>query len=210
MSLLAGESLLAEESEGKVTEEGTGCGTDNDVAEEVHAEDDAAGGNREADEGKFDRVFRVENHERGEYREGCDGVARWEAEAIGREEFGPAVGFEVAGAAAGKAFCPEEERDANTGGEERTGNCEVAFRSTEEQNDDGECVPEPAITATGGADHPHADPLGGAPLLDTVHDAVVAGFDEVADERKHTHWADSVTRTLKSSAPPRTVRPENI
>jgi len=177
----------------------------------MHAEEDATGGDGEGGEGEFEAEFGIEDGEGGEDGESGDGVSGGEAESIGGQESGPAMRLDVAGAAAaGEAFGPEEESNAGAGGEEGGANGKVAFRAAIEGDGNGEEGPEPAVSATGGADHPEANPLRRAPAVNAVHQTVVACFDKVADERENAHSTRSSGSSEVKSAVGRPPRPESM
>src|SRR5438445_623191 len=84
---------------------------------------------------------------------------RGEGKLIGREYARPAVRLQVARTLAVADFFQEFE-DENTG-ESRAGGSAyrgVAVRAANEEKNDGEAIPEPAIPDAGGRDHPITNP----------------------------------------------------
>ena len=116
--------------------------------------------------------------ERDGYGESRDGVAGGKRELVGRQQGSPAVRFEGARAAAGGGFLEaQEQRDAKRGGHSGGGYSQETLWAAHQENDRAHGVPEPAIAAAGGAEHPGADPAGRLPAIDAPHEGVVAVGD---------------------------------
>ncbi len=179
-------------------EEAAGGGTRDNVAEKVHAQDDAAGGDRERAEAEGELEFGEGEGERRDGGEGGNGMAGREAELIRGKERAPAVGLDVAGAAAARgAFGPKENDDAEGDGERAGGGRDETRFATEEDRGEAEEDPKPTVAAARGANHPEANPLGSAPAVHAMHQAMVARFDEVLDLGQNAHDARFSTTGMK-------------
>src|SRR4051812_12423904 len=95
----------------------------DDVAEEMHTEQDAGNRNAESAEEKGGEERGVEFRESNGNGKGSDGMAGRERETIGRQQSSPAMRFNLTGAAAaGEMLQSLEGRDSRQRGRSGCGN----------------------------------------------------------------------------------------
>src|SRR5579872_1698903 len=136
-------------------------GSREDVAEEVHAEQDARRGHAHGAKQKTDCQSWIELAERHGYRERGNGVARREGELVGRQQGGPAMRLDGARTfAAGHLLETKEECDPDGRGQGSRGYGQKARLAAEQQNDEPHSYHHQPAPAPGADQHPKRAPGG--------------------------------------------------
>ena len=104
-------------------------------------------------------------------------------------------------AAMGHLLEPHEKHDTRSGRTHPGRHCPEALGPAEHEYHRGHRVPEPAVAATGGANHPKTNPARGAPTVYAVHHAVVPPGDEVQHSLRKRAHADTFSVSQDAGKP---------
>jgi len=163
------------------------------VAQEMHAENDAREGDTDCEENKrkFERRIKIREHERD--RRGGHGVAGRKRKLVRRKDLGPAVRFQLAGTrTVAEPLERFEDEDADDGGKRGGANGGKTMRTAEEKKKDSRGIPDPTVAKTRGREHPKADPPRGAPAVQAPHQAMIAALNETPDITGNGHFKTPV------------------
>lgn len=188
-----------EEAEGGESSKGTAAESNakddsgENVAEKMHTKDDAGqrDAEREEDERKLETGIEISENERD--RRSGHRVAGGERELVWRQNLGPAMRLDLARTRAlTEALERFKDEDADDGGEGGRSDGGVALRATEDKDENGRGIPDPAIAKTSGHNHPVANPPGRAPTVEAAHHTVIAVLDETPEIAGYCHSATSL------------------
>src|SRR5579859_2740424 len=129
-----------------------------------------------------------------------------EGKPIGRQNFGPAVRFDLTGARTlAEALERFEYEYADDGGECSGGNGGKPLRSTENKKKDCGRVPDPTIAEARGGQHPITNPARRAPAIQAPHQAMIAAFNESPDVAGDGHFVTSPQKSSEQNQASRRV-----